>query len=244
LTNVVPKPYGAFETIRVVDGRPQRLPAHLARLRRTARALGLSLPPATDLAAAIRQRAGALPAGVLALRVTQTRETDSLQFAQRPVPYRGDERWRLITVADPRPPNAPGVRFKVTDRAALDHARSVARARGADDALLVSASGWLGEGPAWNLFWITAGALYTPALACGALPGVTRSALLRAAPALGLERQVGRFRPTALWRADAVFATNALGLAIAVASVDGRAVGSAEGFALVSRVREWLEAHG
>ena len=62
---------------------------------------------------------------------------------------------------------------------------SAARA-GADDALLLGASGELLEGATSSVFLVRAGELLTPPLALGILPGITRERVWATAERLGL----------------------------------------------------------
>ncbi len=61
---------GAFETTRVYGGRPFRLGAHLARLRESARRLGLTVPP--DVEELARQALDAAGRGDFFLRLYVT----------------------------------------------------------------------------------------------------------------------------------------------------------------------------
>jgi len=73
-----------------------------------------------------------------------------------------------------------------------------------------------------NLFWITGGELFTPALTCGALAGVTRAQVIAKAGKMGVtvrEVAVGR---EALDGAEALFISNSLIGLRGVASLDGR----------------------
>jgi branched-chain amino acid aminotransferase len=143
--------------------------------------------------------------------------------------------------ASPRPAPAPPARVVVAtstrrnDRSplaavkalgALDGllARREARARGADDALLLATGGQVAEAPVANVFACVDGELLTPRVEDGVLPGVARAAVL----ALGAAREA-RLGPDDLARASEVFLSNALGLR-AVGSLEGRPVGGgAEG---------------
>src|SRR4051812_21216873 len=60
---------GVFETLHLRDGRPWLLDEHLARLIRSAAALGLSLPPRPALIALVDRAAEHWPEGEAAVRV-------------------------------------------------------------------------------------------------------------------------------------------------------------------------------
>jgi len=60
------------------------------------------------------------------------------------------------------------------------------------------------EGTTTNVFFVRHGVLHTPALACEALPGITRSDVLRRARRLGMRVREGRYRTADLMRARIV----------------------------------------
>jgi branched-chain amino acid aminotransferase/4-amino-4-deoxychorismate lyase len=113
-------------------------------------------------------------------------------------------------------------------------ARTQAVAVGADEAVMLNNRGELASGAAANLFWVTEGRLFTPALDCGVLPGITRARLL-AAQAVE-EVAVG---PQALDKAEAVFLTNSL---IGVRPVSRLGDRTFEAHPLVERLRSALPA--
>ena len=101
-------------------------------------------------------------------------------------------------------------------------ARAEARAASVDEALLLNTRGELACAAAANLFWIAGGRLFTPALECGVLAGVTRAAVLARASELGVEAHAVHADPEALVAAEAIFVTNALIGVREVADLDGR----------------------
>ncbi len=78
---------------------------------------------------------------------------------------------------------------------------------GFDDALLLSADGFIAEGPTWNLFWRVGQTLVTPALSAGILHGVTRSLIMDLATEQGFSVEEGVFGRDRLDRVDELFAT-------------------------------------
>ena len=78
---------------------------------------------------------------------------------------------------------------KSTSYAVNMAAETEARKRGADDAVFVRDDGIVLEGPVTNVWWRQGRVLYTPSLDLGILAGVTRAALIEAAPGAGYERR-------------------------------------------------------
>lgn len=223
---------GLFETIRVRDGLPERLDAHLARLRAGAGVLGLPIPATDDaLASAMAEVAAANALPEAALRLTLTRGP-----GPRGLVPPADPRPTLLIAAAPPPPPSPPARVVVAattrrnERSPLSRlktlnyldavlARREAAARGADDALMLNTRDRLAEATAANLFAVVDGALLTPPVEDGALPGVRRAELIAR---LGAEERA--LLPADLARATEAFLTTSLGVR-AVVAVDGRPLG-------------------
>ncbi len=224
---------GLFETIRVAGGEAWRLDAHLARLFAGAEVLELPVPVAgRALADAMAEviAANGLAEGSLRLTLTRGPGPRGLVPPERPRPT------LLITwapLAPPLPParlvtaavtrrneRSPLSRLKTLNYLDAVLARQEAARRGADDAVLLNTAGRVAEATAANLFAVVDGALLTPPVEDGALPGLRRAEVIER---LGAEvRPIG---PTELARATEVFLTTSLGTR-AVVSLDGRQVGA------------------
>lgn len=98
--------------------------------------------------------------------------------------------------------------------------------RGGETVVLTDGAGRVAEGPGFNVFAVFAGAaprVVTPAH--GVLEGVTRRTLIELAAREGCEVQVRDLGVDELRRADEIFLASTGGGAIAIASLDGVAVG-------------------
>jgi para-aminobenzoate synthetase/4-amino-4-deoxychorismate lyase len=178
-----------FETMRV-EGVPggvvhiARLQAHLARLQRSAQALGFALDRGEAekvVAQALSDlTAVASPSGVWRLRLNLAAD-GHLGVTHAPLPeLQRDELGRVKLVLSPhRLPKAnPLSRHKTTLRAHYDAAVREAETQGAFDALFFTGDGWLAEGARSTVFVKLEGQWCTPPLADGALPGVCREQVL------------------------------------------------------------------
>ena len=228
-----------FEALRVYAGRPFRLAEHLDRLAGSAAALELPLPGGLeDLAARAVAEAGD---GDAVLRLICTRgpegsgEGGPAAFAictEVPASFESDRRRgvRLVlltTAADPllraaSPWLLPGV--KSISYATNMAARRTARARGADDAVLVGLGGELLEAPTANLWWRAGQTLFTPSLDLGILAGITRSVLCELAPGLGLKVLEGVYTAEDLTAADEAFLSSSTREVMPVVEVDATPV--------------------
>jgi len=101
-------------------------------------------------------------------------------------------------------------------------ARAEADDAGADEAILLNTSGNIACASAANVFVLRGNRLMTPPVRAGALPGVTRAAILKLAPQLNLEPAESDLLPADLANADAVFLTQSSRGVVEVTSVDGK----------------------
>jgi 4-amino-4-deoxychorismate lyase len=136
----------------------------------------------------------------------------------------------LTTATDPlvraaSPWLLPGV--KTISYAVNLAAQRAARARGADDAVLVGLGGELLEAPTANLWWRTGHTLHTPSLDLGILAGITRTVLRELAPGLGLKVLEGVFTAEDLAAADEAFLSSSTREIMPVVEVDGAPVADA-----------------
>lgn len=102
----------------------------------------------------------------------------ALEIGEPPAPLPATA--RCVVLRLPVDPGDWRLRHKTTDRAFYDAARRAAHKAGADEALLLHPDGVLTEGSFTNLFVERDGALLTPPLARGLLPGVLRASLIAA----------------------------------------------------------------
>lgn len=221
---------GLFETLRVQEGAPMRLPLHLARLRAGAAALDLPVP--VDDAALERGLMALLAAHGgpkdAALRVTLTRGrgprglavpaavTPVLFATTGPLPAPGGP-LSLVTTGVRRAWGSPSARFKTLSYLDNVAALAEARAAGADDGLMLGAGGRPVCASAASLIAIVAGRALTPLPADGALPGTSVAVLAE----MGLVTRA-RLSAAALARAEAAGLVNALTGLRPIRLLDGR----------------------
>ena len=232
---------GVFETARVHRGKYFRLKQHLARLENSARIFRLETPPIdrlTDIAEELVTRNGFEAAS---LRITLTRGSGGKGLARSgagpqtliatlsPTVADWKERaargWR-IAVSSVRRPDVRSVpaELKGLGRAYALLAHFEAEDAGFDDALLLSAEGYIAEGPTWNVFWRKGGTVFTPSLETGILEGVTRSIMMQLAEQAGFAVEEGRYHADVLGDADEIFATMTSNGVVPFSRLDGRSL--------------------
>ncbi|MGF1462538.1 MAG: aminotransferase class IV [Maricaulaceae bacterium] len=244
---------GVFETIRVRHGAPLRWDAHQTRLLAGLTALGV--PPPTALAhartgmAALASRAGLSDAvarlsvsagpGPRGLNPPSVRHSWAwMTLAPRPHPPTAV---RLASVSVPRHPDAPSCRYKTLSYGDGVVARAQAAASGADWGLMRGPDGAVAGADCANVFWFDGDVLYTPSRRTGALAGVTRLAILKAARAWRWPVRIGRFSADALKAGRDVFVSNTvIGVAPVVTIDDAPTDQSA--LERLARLRTHLEA--
>jgi 4-amino-4-deoxychorismate lyase len=225
-----------FEAMRVYAGRPFRLHAHLDRLAASAAAIDLPLPAGLEELAGRAVEAASGGDAVLRLICTKGPEIPGeggpAAFAictDIPASFETERRrgLRLVlltTAADPllrvaSPWLLAGV--KTISYALNMAAQRTARARGADDAVLVGLGGELLEAPTANLWWRVGDTLHTPSLELGILAGITRAVVAELAGGLGLKVLDGVFTAEALAAADEAFLSSSTREIMPVVEVDG-----------------------
>jgi branched-chain amino acid aminotransferase len=220
---------GAFEVIRIYGGRLFALDDHLDRLERSAAAIELGFDRA-----ALEREVEALLAefgdGDGQLRLIVTRGGRRIAATEQLPPH--GETLKLATVTYSPTVILNGV--KSLSYAANMQATRLAKAQGADEAVLVQPDGTVLEPPTSAIFWVSPqGTLRTPALDVGVLESITRDRLVKA-----LQVEEGAWPVADLRAASEAFLASTTREIQAVASIDGAELPQAPG----PRTREAQEA--
>jgi branched-chain amino acid aminotransferase len=231
-----------WEGLRVYRGRIFRLAEHLARLRRSARALAFeSVPSDEQITEEIRRTLAANQmTDNVHIRVTLTR---GVKITSGMDPRLNQQGPTLIVLPEHKPPvyDTGGISLitssvrrpppdcldpKIHHNNLLPSilAKIEANAAGADDAIMLDQRGFVAETNATTLFLVAGGRLGTPAAA--ACPeGITRAAVLELAAAAGLRCETGDLSLSQFHAADEVFVTGTMGGLAPVTRIDGRRIG-------------------
>ena len=166
---------GAFEVLRVYDGKPYAMEEHMQRLERSA--ANLRLPVDLEVIRADTYRLLASVTGQPGhdtLRIVVTRGGHRLLLTE-PL-HVWPERIRLRTITYSPTRILDGV--KSLSYAANMLATRLAKEEGFDEALLVTPHGRVLEAPTSSIFWIKDGDLMTPPLDERILASITRAAVI------------------------------------------------------------------
>ncbi|MYB41552.1 MAG: 2-keto-4-methylthiobutyrate aminotransferase [Chloroflexi bacterium] len=221
--------YGAacFETLRAFGGAAFRLGRHLDRLEAGLRAMGVEPPPRDGGAGGppVRVRAHARPGPRVPLTVSAGTGGARPGLGPAGAPL-------VLVTAQPVPESVAPARAlvargtRVTVDRPLPFAKTVnylgpllaleeARRAGLDQALLLDLDGDVVEASTANVFAVLGGEdgdslLVTPPLEAGALPGVTREAVLECARGLRIEAAERRLPLAELLAAREALLTNSI----------------------------------
>ncbi len=251
---------GVWEGLRVYAGRIYGLYEHLARLRRSAVALGFAAVPSDqELVDAITAtlRANAMADGVH-IRLTLTRGVKLtsgmdprlnqsgctlIVLAEHKAPVYDTSGLKLVTSSVRRPgPDVLDPKIHHNNLLNSILAKMEANVAAADDALMLDGRGFVAETNATHLFAVVGDALHTPfTVACP--EGITRQTVLDLAQESGIPALVRDISLTEMYTADEVFCTGTMGEIAGVTEIDGRPIGTGEVGPLTRRVATLYRDH-
>jgi 4-amino-4-deoxychorismate lyase len=228
---------GCFESCRVLDGTIDKLDAHLARMRRSAAALGIEfdedawhalIAVATGAWQApgeasmrwflTRGRPGGAPTGIVtiapiaAASPAQRRDGIGVITLPRGIAHDAfaDAPWLLGGV-------------KTLSYAVNMAAQREAARHGADDVIFISADGYVLEAPTSSVVWTVGDTMHTAPLGrTGILGGTTQQRLFERAAENGWQTATTLATVEELHAADAVFLTGTVRGPVDVVALDGR----------------------
>ncbi len=219
---------GCFESIRVINGRPINLPNHYKRLRATLNVLHMNIPATftidffekeiqllinqnkIDQGGKIRFSIDRKPGGTY---LPRTNEIDYFIEAY-PLPLNSFELnengLRLDLYNEIKKPINILSNFKTKNSLIYIMAKLYAKAHQLDDILLQNDQLGIIESSSANLFLVSNGVLYTPALDAGCLGGTMRMQIINLAIAKNIKVYECVITPQNLLAADELFLTNAI----------------------------------
>jgi len=226
---------GLFETMRCFQGRAFALDAHWERLSHGAGVLQISLPlNCQELGQHIAQllSLNQLDQGDAGVRFTLTRGV-----GQRGISLPSNVKPTILMTCfsiSEKPLRA--VSLMISDVVINEHsplaacktlgyaeniiARQQAQSQGYDDALLCNTKGQIVSASSANVFLVIDQQLHTPALSCGALPGIMRQQILRIAKQQDIPIHERVILPEDLQKAEEAFITNSLLPLLPISRID------------------------
>lgn len=231
-----------WEGLRLYNGRIFKLPEHLDRLERSARALSFDdVPSRQNIIEEIKRTLAANKMrDDVHIRLTLTRGQKITSGMDPRLNQTGST---LIVLAEHKPPvyAKTGLRLKISSirrppaeilDARIHHANLLnsilakieANKAGADDALMLDMRGFVAETNATHVFIVRNGELATPSTA--ACPeGITRATVLEICTAENIPWREADLSLDDVYRADEMFCTGTMGELAGVIKVDDRMIG-------------------
>lgn len=234
---------GIFEGIRLYNKNVFRLPMHMDRLFRSAKAIMLDLPwTKREIADAVCDacRTNNLTDGYIRLIISRgkgklglspfTCSDPQLIIIAGQIQLYPNETYekglKAITVPTRRnshaalPPMVKSLNYLNNILAKIE-----AYKLGYQECLLLNNEGYVAECSGDNVFIVFEGKLITPPVSCGSLGGITRRAVLDVARKLGVEVEEKPLARFDVWTADECFLTGTAAKLIPLVELDGRSIG-------------------
>ena len=231
-----------YEVVRTWKGRLLFADEHLARLKNSAKGIGLKLPHTRaeykNEFRRMHKRSGNADSY---LRLIVTRGTGALELATKTCAdqlsiviakaltvwdktlYERGAKLSIPSVLR-NSPRATNPAFKTGNY--LNNVLAIEQVvkAGATEALMLNSEGFVTECTTANVFWIKDDKIFTPALDAGILAGVTRAKVIGLCKTLGLDCEEGRYLPNALLSADEAFITSTTRDVMPVTRVDNATI--------------------
>jgi len=228
---------GIYETMRAYDGRVFMLGRHIERLARSAAFIRLHIPEPQTITDAVHATVEANDLRSAYIRVTVSRGKGPIgldpglcprptfvviaeEFRELPESlYR--EGVKLI-IAGTRRNLIEALNPKIKSLNFLNNilAKIEAKERGAYEAIMLNAQGFVAEGTVCNLFFVKDGTLHTPSAEIGVLDGITRELVITLAQENGMCVEEGSYLPDDIFSASEVFFTNTTSEVMPVSQIE------------------------
>lgn len=247
---------GVFEGMRTYGGKVFRLREHIRRLYDSAKAIALTVPITMDEMEQVTNdliaRSGI---GEAYLRHVVTRGTGDLGLDLRNCkaatviiicdqlrmfpPGRLEAGLKLVTAGTPTP-HRESLSPRVKSLNYLPHvmAKFEGTSVGADEVLMLDASGFVAEASGQNVFVVKDGVIRTPPPSAGILKGVTRDVVLELCATHDIpvrEEIINRYD---VYTADEMFLSGTASELVPVREVDNRSIGAGRPGPVTLRLRE------
>ncbi len=234
---------GIFEGIRIYQGNIFKCKEHLHRLYDSAKSIMLEIPLTFDemnqvLIETVRRNE--LQNGYIRLVVSRGPGDLGLDPRRSPkanviviveqLSIYSEEAYtnglRTVSVSTRRNiPDALNPKIKSLNYLNNILVKIQANLAGVGEAIMLNSQGYVAEGSSDNIFIVKKGIVYTPPCYCGALEGITRSAIIEICEKVGYTLKEEPFTLHDVYVADEVFFTGTAAEVIAVREVDGRTIG-------------------
>jgi branched-subunit amino acid aminotransferase/4-amino-4-deoxychorismate lyase len=230
---------GCFETIRAEYGKLLFFDDHVDRLTAGLSYLGLPVADTPERQLLLENskellRQNGLLKGIAKVRIQcSVAEKNGYAVEKHPTiitmitaeEYRAPVKPKSLIMAETTviPSSSKPANLKLSNMLHYRNAYREAQKDGADDAVMLTESGYVSETSIANLFWCVDRVIYTPSVDCDFLPGISRKYMLKAIQSIpDYSLSEGRFKPEHLLKADFAWMTNSLIEVHPVGHIDGK----------------------
>ncbi len=234
--------WGIFETMRACRQKIVYLDAHLKRLRQGAALISLKCPyQAAGLKKIIRRVVEMNGLADCQVRVSLWKakaNSGILITAGKYTPYTGQKyKSGFSACVSNYCQNAGAMlaRLKNMNHLFYRLAGQEAGKKHCDEAIILNHQGCIAEASRSNIFFVKDNRLFTPALECGCLDGITRGVILDLAGKQQIKVCQGNFKLQDLYDSEEAFLTNSLMGVMPLASVEGHKIGKGTGKFLLTQ---------
>lgn len=224
--------WGLFETMRAYGNKIVYFNAHLKRIKDSSKLIGINLSyPLATLKKIIKKVVEINSFINTYVRLTLWKSeqgSDILVIAKKYQPHSGQKYRKGFSAKISRfKQNEDSflARIKTTNRLLYELSFQEARAKGFDEAIILNYRGYIAEATRSNIFLVKNKELFTPALECGCLDGITRRVIVDLAKSHNFKIYEGNFTTQDLTSSDEAFLTNSLIGVMPLSSLEGKPIG-------------------
>lgn len=235
--------WGVFETLRVYNGKIAFLQEHINRLKDGAGKIALDFLE-IDYKKEIERLLKENNLADAYCRITifkQRKGTGIIIYVAQFNYYQEEEYTKGVkAIISPFKRNSKNFLSTVKSISYLENrlAWKYAQDQGQEEAIFLNEDDYLAEGSRSNIFFVKEDKIFTPGLASGILPGITRAKVIDIISRIGLPFKEGNFRLEDLYKAQEVFITSSLMEVMAVVEINNQVVNGAEIGKISHKLRE------
>lgn len=208
---------GLFETMRFYNNTIVYFDQHLKRIRQSAKLTGIGISyPDSKLKQIIKEtiRRNEFRDAYVRLTLWRTeRGAGILVFVRGYKPYSKKKYmsgFNACISSFRQNEDSLLARIKTTSRILYQLSFQEAKTQGFDEAIILNNRGYIAEGTRSNIFFVSDNEIFTPALSCGCLDGITRRIIFDLAKKSKFNISQGNFTVQDLFQAEEAFLTNSL----------------------------------
>jgi len=225
--------WGLFETMRWCNNKIVHFDRHLRRIKDSSGFLAINFPyPLARLRKHIEETVKINGFCDACVRLTILKKsgkiTDTLITVKKYLPFSIAKYRQGFSCAVSPLKQSEGsllANLKTTNQILSKFSYLAAQDKGFDEAIILNNRGYLAEASRSNIFFVRDNEIFTPALECGCLDGITRKAVFDIAEKQGIKVYPGNFTLRDLGAADEAFLTNSLMGIMPLRSVENHLVG-------------------